>query len=234
MPKYFQCRLCRQKFSGYENYKIHLRSHQNEPITPTVQCHQCANKFKSKKDLKAHTQTVHPVRMRTNKCPFCGKTFSESQSFIVHMSENHPPTNDSLHSNFKCVKKIFKREIYRQDFNQETHLNENLLAMLKSFLSNLLKCNRGEIMAISIIYGGIFIRDESEKNSDITTLPLRCRQYFLCKFSHIEKLLQESKQQCKNRIENLSKLAGSKWTFVSFSFVDIEMTPNLTTLATFK
>jgi hypothetical protein len=71
--------------------KSHLREHQiakHSNCLPENQeiCHQCLGKtFKTQKELKKHTSTVHPDRLL--HCSFPGCTYSNGKKFNVERHE---------------------------------------------------------------------------------------------------------------------------------------------------
>jgi len=77
---WFTCHICQKKFSRSRDLMIHIRRH--EGVKPCVCC-ECPKRFCTSSELKRH-QLVHSD-IRGFACRFCAKSFKRKAAVLIHV-----------------------------------------------------------------------------------------------------------------------------------------------------
>ncbi|XP_077295696.1 zinc finger protein 639-like isoform X2 [Arctopsyche grandis] len=88
-PSAFECRICKMSVTRLETLKQHVQTHfpHSEKL---FQCDQCDKGFGSMDSLKKHKLGHVPISERdTYTCKICGRSFTLSTSYSVHLSTAH-------------------------------------------------------------------------------------------------------------------------------------------------
>ncbi|XP_028156706.1 gastrula zinc finger protein XlCGF57.1-like isoform X2 [Ostrinia furnacalis] len=144
--KYFQCKLCKKKFTKKCNLQTHLDNKVcSKPVTvkkekqkvkekPTnsvltfipIKCEQCNIVFKNMKTFKTHTLT-HKSAPEFFQCSQCMRKFKKKSSLITHM-RNHEE-RDNVKYICDICKREFKYQAHLDNHNLSEHSKKNLIQM---------------------------------------------------------------------------------------------------------
>ena len=125
------CTVCQKAFNRNDNFKRHMKAHDNKNLK---QCDQCEKKFQSNHGLKRHKRDSHSSTVRACTEGNCSTTFKNITTLMEHIKNEH-----SVAANFVCTEcdKQFMRK----------HLLEGHMASAHGQHPKL-KCEHCEVMFV--------------------------------------------------------------------------------------
>uniref|UniRef100_A0A5S6Q6I6 C2H2-type domain-containing protein n=1 Tax=Trichuris muris TaxID=70415 RepID=A0A5S6Q6I6_TRIMR len=120
----FACDKCEWRFASTADLKRHRKWH--DPRYKEV-CLKCGSRFRTKEELKAHTEKWHQPRKKRFQCGICTKQFAKIENLTVHVDKHRQICAFPCAKGHRCLvcKESFdtKEEIMRHMFS---HMNRRM------------------------------------------------------------------------------------------------------------
>ncbi|XP_005180022.2 zinc finger protein 345 [Musca domestica] len=97
--KKYGCEICKHRFVSKQNYRNHMKLHENAdnetttttPPTPTVyKCPECAMVFGNRNSLSAHCKRHYTTTEKNFTCLECNREFISKKTLSEHIKRVHP------------------------------------------------------------------------------------------------------------------------------------------------
>ena len=85
--KTFQCNICQETFTKWTHLNTHKINTHNLRKEKNFECKECGIKFKSRYEVRIHTEGVH-LQKSDHLCDLCGKSFKYKPYLTIHRNSH--------------------------------------------------------------------------------------------------------------------------------------------------